>query len=193
MDGAELELAERERTKEAVKKNFKHQIGRRNRAARRGRTSSDEGENNGGTCSGLGYGEGAASSNDGGGSAPAGFPHPLPYEDSSLLMHYLDHVFPLQYPCYKPKGPYGRGWLMWLLSKVGPLYRASLSLASLHLRVIGHESPRGHDVELEYLTRGLRELQDFIGRSAADGMAAQDEVLVEVMACGASLISFEVS
>lgn len=48
-------------------------------------------------------------------------------------MHFLDHVFPLQYPVYKPgiqEG--GRGWLLSALTQTKPLYHAALSLSAYH-------------------------------------------------------------
>ncbi|KAF2491427.1 hypothetical protein BU16DRAFT_515793 [Lophium mytilinum] len=58
-------------------------------------------------------------------------------DEASLLMHYLDHVFPLQFPFYKPSildG--GRGWLLSILMQTKPLYYAALSLAAYHLQSI---------------------------------------------------------
>lgn len=118
------------------------------------------------------------------------FARPFPYEESTLLMHYLDHVFPLQYFYYSDK-TWARGWLLWLLSKNGPLYRASLSLAALHLRSLHKgETP---NVDIEYHTGALRELQEFIARYEAGESQGDDELLAEVLACGAALVSFEVS
>ena len=57
-------------------------------------------------------------------------------EDYTLLMHYLDEVFHLQYPMYKPhifEG--GRGWLLALLLRTKPLYHASLAISSYHRRL----------------------------------------------------------
>jgi hypothetical protein len=48
-------------------------------------------------------------------------------------MHFVDSVFPLQYPMYKPsilEG--GRGWLLSLLLRTKPLYHASLALSAYH-------------------------------------------------------------
>jgi hypothetical protein len=49
-------------------------------------------------------------------------------------MHFLDHVFPGQYPMYKPKE--GRGWLLTLLLKAKPFYHASLALSANHRRMV---------------------------------------------------------
>jgi hypothetical protein len=48
-------------------------------------------------------------------------------------MHFVDTVFPLQYPMYRPsilEG--GRGWLLSLLLRTKPLYHASLALSAYH-------------------------------------------------------------
>lgn len=58
-------------------------------------------------------------------------------EESALLMHFLDNVFPLQYPMYKPDiEDGGRGWLLALLLRTKPLYHAALALSAYHRRKI---------------------------------------------------------
>lgn len=108
-------------------------------------------------------------------------------------MYYLDHVFPMQYPYHSARTK-SRGWLLWLLSKNGPLYRASLSLAALHQRLVVSAGEEGEeDAPFEYHNSTLRELQDFIGAATTDGLPSGDELCAEVVACGAALVSFEVS
>ncbi|WAO90223.1 Zn(2)-C6 fungal-type domain-containing protein [Fusarium falciforme] len=80
------------------------------------------------------------------------FPKPLQYDEASLLMHYLDHVFPYQYP------------------------------------FCGKET---HHLELEFHTNALSQLQDFIVSFNTDELRPDDENLVEIIACGVALISFE--
>lgn len=106
-------------------------------------------------------------------------------------MHYLDYVFPYQYP-FSEKGNWSRGWLLWLLSKNGPLYRASMGLAALHRRSLqgGIES---HHLELEFHTKALRQLQEFIVSLNINELRPENENLVEAITCGVALISFEVS
>jgi C6 transcription factor Pro1 len=56
-------------------------------------------------------------------------------DDSVLLMHFLDHVFSLQYPFYQPRAQEGgRGWLLALLLRTKPFYHASLALSAYHRR-----------------------------------------------------------
>lgn len=51
--------------------------------------------------------------------------------DTTLLMNYLDHVFPLQFNCYTPPATeLGRGWLLALLTRTKPLYHAALALSA---------------------------------------------------------------
>ncbi|KAF5229904.1 hypothetical protein FAUST_10068 [Fusarium austroamericanum] len=115
---------------------------------------------------------------------------PLGYDEADLLMHYLDHVFPYQYPFFD-KGKWSRGWLLWLLSKNGPLCRAALGLAALHKRSLLGET-NNHHIELEFHTKAVRQLQDFLSSVDINELRPDNEILVEIIACGISLVSFEV-
>ncbi|KFY44494.1 hypothetical protein V494_01451 [Pseudogymnoascus sp. VKM F-4513 (FW-928)] len=56
-------------------------------------------------------------------------------DETALLMHFLDHVFPLQYPMYRPGiEAGGRGWLLSSLLHTESLYHAALSLGAYHRR-----------------------------------------------------------
>jgi C6 transcription factor Pro1 len=49
------------------------------------------------------------------------------------MMHFLDDIFPLQYPVYKPgvlEG--GRGWLLPVLLRSKPLYHAALAFGAYY-------------------------------------------------------------
>lgn len=119
------------------------------------------------------------------------FIEPMSDEESRLLMHYLDHVFPLQYPYYS-RTIWARGWLLWLLSKNGPIYRASMGLAAVHQQsLIGEENSR--DLGLKHYTRALQELQNFISHFETSEGQDEKETLIEIISCGVALISFEVS
>lgn len=87
-------------------------------------------------------------------------------EDSILLMHFLDTIFPLQYPMYTPgilEG--GRGWLLALLLRTKPLYYAALALSSYHrwMTIIANEGTLCHLVAVvqqeKHLQACLVELQ----------------------------------
>ncbi|KAK9366157.1 fungal-specific transcription factor domain-containing protein [Lipomyces kononenkoae] len=57
-------------------------------------------------------------------------------DESILLMHFLDNVFPLQYPMYKPGTlDGGRGWLLTLLLRTKPLYHATLAVSAYYRRM----------------------------------------------------------
>jgi hypothetical protein len=49
-----------------------------------------------------------------------------------LLMHYLDHVFHLQYPFYDSSDLKGRGWLYSILRRAKSAYHAVLALSEYH-------------------------------------------------------------
>ncbi|KAH7232041.1 fungal-specific transcription factor domain-containing protein [Fusarium solani] len=191
MDGGLEEEQERQRIKRAVMKNFKQKKKRRlakNQGHAQPRVQSPHASTLEVTC------QDTTSSLD---RRPwqsrilssCSFPKPLQYDEASLLMHYLDHVFPYQYP-FCEKGEWSRGWLLWLLSKNGPLYRASLGLAALHRRALLGDT-EAHHLELEFHTNALSQLQDFIVSFNTDELRPDDENLVEIIACGVALISFE--
>ena len=67
----------------------------------------------------------------------AGSMSPISAHEYTLVMHFLDNVFPLQYPMYKPRiieG--GRGWLLAVLLRTKPLYHAAMALSAYHGRMI---------------------------------------------------------
>ncbi len=54
-----------------------------------------------------------------------------------MLMPFLDDIFPLQFPLFKPsilEG--GRGWLLTLLLQTKPLYYAALAFSAYHRRTM---------------------------------------------------------
>jgi hypothetical protein len=135
-------------------------------------------------------------------------------EETDLLMHYLDFVFPLQFPFYKHsaiKG--GRGWLLSLLMQLEPLYHAALSLSAYHMHFeeFAHEyelrfgsienarelpaCPRlqsqltEHILTLSRLSELLNRLED-LERSRSE---LQLPEYIELIACMATLISLEAS
>lgn len=58
-------------------------------------------------------------------------------------MHFLDHVFPLQYPMYKPGLLHGgRGWLLALIFRTKPLYYAVLAISAYHRHAVMLESSK---------------------------------------------------
>ncbi|CVL06400.1 related to C6 zink-finger protein PRO1A [Fusarium mangiferae] len=206
MDGGPNERREKQRIKLAVKKNFREKkslqarrLRDHNRTANQGQSLSSHAEQ--GNQPGNASQPNVISRNE---PSPIltpqslqsrvlsgqSFAEPLHYDEASLLMHYLDHVFPYQYPFFD-KARLSRGWLLWLLSKNGPLYRASMGLAALHQRsLLG--GTNNHHLELEFHTKAVRQLQDFVSSIDINELRPENETLVEIITCGITLISFEV-
>lgn len=130
----------------------------------------------------------------------------LHHREAELLMHYLDHVFHLQFRFHSPSvRTGGRGWLLWLLIRTGPLYHAALSLSALHQHVILHRKENADHSETsdhfsttfhelnEYHGRTLQELQVCLQTSQTDTGHPDVGRQIEILACGVQLISFQVS
>lgn len=116
----------------------------------------------------------------------------LSYREANLVMHYFDHVFPLQYSNLSSEPKRSRGWLLWLLMKNKPLHQAVLSLAALHQSVLTTFPVSGDAGELmKTHALALEGLHQFLGDSICRGPLTKQQV-VELLACGTSLISFEV-
>jgi hypothetical protein len=135
-------------------------------------------------------------------------------KEAELLMHYLDYVFPLQFPFYKHSAiSGGRGWLLSLLLQLEPLYHAALSLSCYHM----HFEELAQEYELRFgsiedaqdlppcprLESQLREhilttsrLSKLLNR-LEDRERSRSELqlseYIELIACMATLISLEVS
>lgn len=129
----------------------------------------------------------------------------LHHREAELLMHYLDHVFHLQFRFHSPSiRTGGRGWLLWLLIRTGPLYHAALSLSALHQHTLlyrrdgSHRSSRDNQCsstlqELnEYHSRTLQELRLCLQNSQMDTGSPDLGKQIEILACGVQLISFQV-
>ncbi|KLP20732.1 C6 zink-finger protein PRO1A [Fusarium fujikuroi] len=206
LDGGPNERQEKQRIKLAVKKNFRERkslqarrLRDHNRTANQGQSLSSIAEQ--GNQTGNAAQPNAILRNE---PSPIltpqslqsrvlsgqSFAEPLHYDEASLLMHYLDHVFPYQYPFFD-KARLSRGWLLWLLSKNGPLYRASMGLAALHQRSLLGKT-NNHHLELEFHTKAVRQLQDFLVSIDINELRPENETLVEIITCGIALISFEV-
>lgn len=123
----------------------------------------------------------------------------LSAQEAGLVMYYLDHVFPWQFPYSSSQFRLGqRGWILWLLMRRGPFYDAAMSLAALHRRAKNHKN----DDEEEYWqnqrilnhhSRALQRLCDFCQREGGTKLLENKTSLIEFLACGLFLISFEVS
>jgi len=118
---------------------------------------------------------------------------------TTLLMHYLDHVFPLQFSCYTPPvTEMGRGWLLALLTRTKPLYHAALALSSFYMYSVllktgrtqciqkhYEEAKRQHALAFKELQLQLQ-LVDQSGNKHLKGT-------IETVACIIQMIMFEVS
>ena len=125
-------------------------------------------------------------------------PDDLTTSEAYLLMHYLDHVFYLQFPFYRPSvADSGRGWLLSLLTQTKPMYHAALGLSALHLQTLKEKSMmvRGnvnYDTLPRYLAPALQGLQQYVMdfRTTHDSSIPK---MIEILACIFMLISIEVS
>ena len=119
--------------------------------------------------------------------------------DTELLMHYLDHVFPLQFPFYKPSVMVGgRGWLLSILMTTKPLYHAAISLAAYHRRsmLCRDSASKDHGFDLEPLerqyARALSELRQYLAKIGDKNKPRTQVENIDVLSCLAMLISLEV-
>lgn len=119
--------------------------------------------------------------------------------DAELLMHYLDNVFPLQFPFYKPSVVAGgRGWLLSILTTTKPLYHAAISLAAYHRQSIlcRDSASKDHGLDLESLerqyARALSELWQYLAKIGDKNKARTQVENIDVLSCLAMLISLEV-
>lgn len=119
-------------------------------------------------------------------------------QEGSLLMFYLDHVFPHQFPFYQPSlADGGRCWLLPLLTSSKPSYYATLSVSALHWR----SKPECHNIERQALaqqqeyhyTKALQELRLYIDALHAVGEQRDIARCSNVLACVMQLITYEVS
>jgi hypothetical protein len=120
--------------------------------------------------------------------------------EASLLMQYLDHIFPLQFPFYKPSvSEGGRGWLLDLILRTRPLFHAVLSLKLCHMRSSQSlENLNKCDPDIledtdKHHTLALSELRSHIDGLELSTGSANVARKIEVLACMLQLVSFEVS
>ena len=120
--------------------------------------------------------------------------------EADLIMHYLDHVFYIQFRFYVPSvATGGRGWVLSLITKTKPLYHAALSLAAFHQQSLMLQENGGSDgyLGLEELEQQhnltLQEMQRFIQvHGESSDASSMSDVNTQILACVVQLISFEV-
>lgn len=119
----------------------------------------------------------------------------LSAQEAGLVMYYLDHVFPYQFPYSSSNFRLGqRGWILWLLMRRGPFHDAAMSLAALHRRARSDDDDeywQNHRI-LNHHSRALQRLCDFCQREGGTKLLENKTNLIEFLACGLFLISFEV-
>lgn len=126
-------------------------------------------------------------------------PVPLdPEIEPFLLMYYLDIVFPLQFPFYKPSlSDGGRGWILSLMMQAKPLYNAALCLAAYHrnLALSGSKAmPPSECTEQDHFySLALKGLRQHISTLENKGHREGLKDSIEILACVIQLIMFEVS
>ncbi|KAG0652011.1 pestheic acid cluster transcriptional regulator 3 [Hyphodiscus hymeniophilus] len=120
-----------------------------------------------------------------------------PQLESFLLMHYLDFVFPAQFPFYSPDASQGgRGWYLGLLMRSKPLYNAALTLAAYHHRKTScckdfHGG--GRDGFEGFYSSALNGLRDRVGKLSKKKLREGLKDSIEVLACVVQLIMFDVA
>lgn len=124
-----------------------------------------------------------------------------------LLMHYLDVVYPLQFPFYKPRvEDGGRNWVLALLMRCRPLYNGALSLAAYHQSTVLVPNETGwlpafpnppfvglSDVQEEYYTLVLGGLREHVAFLSKLGRREGLRDSIYILACVTQLILLEVS
>jgi hypothetical protein len=118
-------------------------------------------------------------------------------EEESLLMHYLDYVFPLQFRFYQPlPSTGGRGWLLSILLRTKPLYYAAITLSAYHRQSVTCQRDTRIKCTLgDLLNRhiqAIKELRLFLEGFGPNSLPNTLPELVEIIACMALLVSLEV-
>jgi hypothetical protein len=115
----------------------------------------------------------------------------------SLLMHYLDDVFPLQFPFHETAHLGKREWLLAILSSTKAVYYATLSLSLLHKEACleNGEMERGliwRDEKTRYYILALRESQQLLQGLRSNNGKDSLKGHINALANTVQLISFEV-
>lgn len=107
-------------------------------------------------------------------------------------MHYLDNVFPLQYPMYKPGiSEGGRGWLLTLLLRTESFYHAALALSAYHCRSIILEK-FNHPHQVATLVQQEKHLKTCINLVHQSTQNCCPNIELDILASVVQLVFFEV-
>ena len=126
------------------------------------------------------------------------FPKPRQERETSLLMYYLDVVFPLQYLSHERTCVGKREWLLTILTSARPTYYATLCLALLHKGSSATSSTSEQAAvwkreKTYYYILALQESQKLLdGLSKTSGMIRLKGTVI-ALACMLQLVNFEVS
>ncbi|KAG4440387.1 hypothetical protein IFR05_004127 [Cadophora sp. M221] len=107
-----------------------------------------------------------------------------------LLAHYLDVVFPTQFPISSdPKD--AREWFLPLILQVKPLYHAAISIAAHHKELSG-EGVGDRNYGSIHHGLALKELRQYLAECYGHNLSVSLESNVEVLAAIVLLVSLEV-
>ena len=116
-----------------------------------------------------------------------------------LLMHFLDHVFPIEFPFYNPSvSDSGRGWLLSLLIRTSPLYHAALSVSAYHHSALNVAQNLRCKIQTwaelqKHHTLALKELHQIVPELITGGRAQGDvNCRINALASIVQMIAFEV-
>jgi hypothetical protein len=120
-------------------------------------------------------------------------PQALKGREASLLMYYLDCVFPLQFRMYDPTAVEGgRGWLLSLLLRTPPMYHMTLALSAHCFEMI--EVPNGDrerkQASFARLASALQNLQQYIRVYSQQDKPGSLEDSIKVLGCILQMIAF---
>lgn len=131
----------------------------------------------------------------------SGSPRPVDYSlpqalkgrEASLLMYYLDTVFPIQFRMYNPTAAEGgRGWLLSLLLRTPPMYHMTLAMSAHCFEMI--EVPNGakerKQASYAQLGSALQNLQQYIRVYSQQKETRSLEDSVKVLGCILQMIAF---
>lgn len=110
---------------------------------------------------------------------------------AELLTHYLDIVFPTQFPI-SPDSKDARGWFLPLILQVKPLYHAAISIAAYHKELSGEAVGDQNYGSIHY-GLALKELRQYLAECHGSNLLVSLESNIEVLASIVLLVSLEVS
>ena len=108
-----------------------------------------------------------------------------------LLAHYVDVVFPIQFPLSQDSKT-ARVWLLPLIMQVKPLYHAAISIAAYHKGLTGQSIGNQNYWNVHH-GLALKELRQYLGECHGYNLAVSLESNIEVLGTIILLVSLEVS